>query len=397
VEGALVSLAVPTTQDISDTIIAQLEASLSQSIPLLPKAFARVLAKAIAGVFILVYKYAGFSFLQLFVAHATMQETVVNGKRVRPLVDWGRLFGVGDPLDATRAELVVAVTVTTLSGSLKAGTQLLRSETGVVYTTTAVKELNATTVQVNIRAASDQQGNGGAGAIGNLQPGDKVSFANPPSNVASDAVVVSTVTAGADAESPDSYRARIFRRTQARPQGGAYADYRQWAEEVGGIARAYPYTGDPGEVDVFCEATEASSGSPDGIPTQSQLDAVLASIRFDANGISTRRPANAAINVLPITRTAIDVVVTGLTPDTTATRDAIVEGMDEFLRTREPFIEGLSTLPRLDRITAATLGSIAEGIASAEGASVTSVQSTPGPSYTLGHGELAKLGTVTWT
>src|SRR6185503_10398260 len=106
------SLPAQEVKEISDLIVSQLESSFSQTIPLLPKAFARVLAKVIAGVFILVYKYAGFIFLQLFVAHATMEETVVNGKRIRPLVEWGRLIGVGDPVAATRAEHVVAVTVT---------------------------------------------------------------------------------------------------------------------------------------------------------------------------------------------------------------------------------------------------------------------------------------------
>ena len=52
------SLSTPTTQEVGDNIIAQLEASLNQSIPLLPKAFVRVLAKALAGVFILLYKFS---------------------------------------------------------------------------------------------------------------------------------------------------------------------------------------------------------------------------------------------------------------------------------------------------------------------------------------------------
>lgn len=385
------SLAVPTTQEISDTLITQLEASLSQTIPILPKAFARVLAKVLAGVVILLYKYCGFIFLQIFVPHATMRETTINGKRVRPLVEWGRLIGVGDPGQAGRAELVVNVTVTNQDGDLGAGSQLVRTETGVIYQVVAPVPLDAATVPVRIKAFSDQDGNGGAGAIGNLIAGDIVSFANPLPNVASNATVVSVAVAGVDAESPESYREKVIRRFRRRPQGGAYADYQLWAEEVEGIVNAYPYTGDPGEVDVYIEATEDSSGSPDGIPTAPQLAAVLASINFDESGLATRRPANAAINVLPISRQAFVVTVSGLTPSTAELQQAIEDGIDEYLRTREPYIEGLSNLPREDRITEAAVGGLIDGIASAAGASVTTVSISPGPSHTLQHGEKAKL------
>jgi hypothetical protein len=40
-----VSLATPTTKQMNDTLVAQLEASLSQTIPLFGKAFARCLGR----------------------------------------------------------------------------------------------------------------------------------------------------------------------------------------------------------------------------------------------------------------------------------------------------------------------------------------------------------------
>ena len=91
------SLTTPTTKQISDNIISQIEATISQSVPLLPKAFIRVLAKALAGVVTILYKYAGFIFLQMFVRYASFSETTINGKTLTPLVEWGRLIGVGDP------------------------------------------------------------------------------------------------------------------------------------------------------------------------------------------------------------------------------------------------------------------------------------------------------------
>jgi uncharacterized phage protein gp47/JayE len=213
------SLTTPTTKDISDNIIAQLEATLNQSIPLLPKSFLRVLAKALAGVFVLLYKYGGFMFLQVFVRTASANETTINGRSLVPLTEWGRLIGVGDPAAATQAELLIDITVENQTGSLPSGSQLVNTDNGVTYITIGSVLLNAPTVQATIRAVSDQAGGGGAGAIGNLDPGATVSFANPLANVSRNTSVVSQVVTGADGETTEAYRQRVIDRFQKRPQG----------------------------------------------------------------------------------------------------------------------------------------------------------------------------------
>jgi hypothetical protein len=122
-----------------------------------------------------------------------------------------------------------------------------------------------------------------------------------------------------------------------------------------------------------------------------QLTAVEAAINLDVGGKATRRPANARLNMQPITRAGFTVTISGLTPETQEIKDAIELGLEEYLRAREPYIVGLSVLPRDDRVTAAALSGIVDTIASAFGATVTTVEVTPGPAYTLGHGEKAKL------
>lgn len=396
------SLQTPTTKALSDNIIAQLESSLNQSIPLLPKSFMRVLAKALAGVFILLYKYGGFMFLQMFVSSASDQETVINGKTLIPLVEWGRLIGVGDPVPATSAELLIDITVDIQSGVLDSGSQLINANNGVTYLTVASVALDAPIVQTTILAVSDQAGGDGSGVIGNLEPGDVVSFANSLANVSRNASVVSQVVTGADAESTAAYRQRIIDRFQKKPQGGAYADYEQWGEEVAGILNVYPYTSDcPGQVDVYVEATEESSGSPDGIPTGAQLQAVLDSIFADENGLNTRRPANALVNSFPIDRIGFEVTVLGLiVDDLAAVQASITTGVEEYFLSREPFIVGLSLLPRKDRITSSALGGIVDDIVSASGGIFTSVtmelSAVPLDLYTLGIGEKAKASTVSF-
>jgi uncharacterized phage protein gp47/JayE len=391
----------PTTAQIAANIIVQLEASLSQTIPLLPKAFSRVIAKVFAGVYVTLYKYAGYSLLQQFVDKASMQETIVNGKPLRPLVEWGRLIGVGDPKGAEQAELEVSVVVLTQTGSLLGGTQLLHSPTGVVYQTVAAVPLDAPGVIVTVRATSDQAGGDGSGTIGNLEPGAVLQFASKPAAVAQNPVVSAVTVEGAEAELESVYRDRIKLRFRRRPQGGAYADYQQWGTTVEGVAAVYPYTGLPGEVDIYVESVD----DDDGIPSGALLDAVRDAINFDPDefptptGLANRRPANAAINVLPITRSAFDVEVAGLEGGDAATVLAAMDaGVDEFLRSREPFIVGLSSLPRLDRVTQGAVAGVVNEIAEANGASVSAVVLRLGgvivTQYNLAHGERAKLGAV---
>lgn len=398
------SLDTPTTAEINANIIAQLEASLNQTIPLLPKSFLRVLAKTLAAVFTLLYKYVGWVALQMFVSTASDQETDINGQILVPLTEWGRLVGVGDPVAATQAELDIDITVTNQTGSLPSGTQLLGDINGVTYIILGSVLLDAATVSASVRAVSDQAGGNGAGTIGNLEVGNTLSFANPLANVSRTASVTAQIVTGANAEDTEVYRQRVLDWFQKRPQGGAYADYELWGEEVAGIINVYPYTGDPGEVDVYSEATVASSGDPDGIPTTAQLEAVLDSINFNENDLANRRNANAFVNSLPIIRTSFDVTVTGISgvSDVAAVRADITAAIEQYFLFVEPFIPGLSIPPRRDQITRTKVSGIVEDIVTAAGGIFTSAifQETGQPgsltAYVLAEGEKAKADTVSY-
>lgn len=370
------SLTPLTVEDINTALISQIETEIGQTIPLLPVAFVRVVAKAIAGVVVLLYKYGGFMFLQMFVSTASDQPTEVNGVVVTPLTEWGRLVGAGDPVPAVAAQLTATVTVINQTGNpIPIGTPLTNDATGVVYLTTTAVLRDAATKVIDITASSDQAGGDGAGTIGNLDNGAIVTFSNPIPDVVLDAVIASTVVTGEDAEPTVQYRQRVIDRFQKRPQGGALVDYEIWAEEAAGIVNAYPYTGDlPGTVEVFCEADTVSSGSPDGIPTAPQLTAALASIDLDVAGRATRRPANALATTHAITRRPFDIEVIGLdAPDPTATELAITDGMTtEFLK-YEPFIGGVTVVPR-DRITKTEVGGKVFEIAQANNATFSNIR-----------------------
>lgn len=63
--------------DISNLIVSSLESELNQTIPLLPKAFNRIIAKILSGVFIILYKKAQWMFLQWFVEFASFDEVEI--------------------------------------------------------------------------------------------------------------------------------------------------------------------------------------------------------------------------------------------------------------------------------------------------------------------------------
>lgn len=394
------ALETPTTKEIQDSIVNQVIASTSPVTTILPRAFTRFFAKVFAGVFMLVYKYAGWMFLQIFVRTASFQETVVLGQRITPLIEWGRLIGVGDPTPATQAELLLDITVTNQTGSLPAGTQAVSNKNGITYILLSPVTMDAALKQGTFRAASDIDGGTGGGEVGNLDPLDIVSFVNPLANVERDMVVDSVTTAGTDAETEAVYRQRVIDRFQQQPQGGAGVDYVIWgvsAEPEGTVVNIYPYTGDDGFVDVYVEASTAID--PDGIPTQAVLDAVEQAITFE-DGAQTRKPINAYLNVYPITRDDYTVNVLGMdVSDPTTVEDLITDALEAYFLEREPFIDGVIPLPRKDRIQVNNIRSIVDSFVTAAGGTFSDVTLFLGvtqiPSeVSLGFGQKTKTTTV---
>jgi uncharacterized phage protein gp47/JayE len=338
----------------------------------------------------------------MFVATASCREVTLLGKTVRPLVEWGRLIGVGDPDAAQPAGLTVTITVTNQVGSLAAGAQLLNSDTGVTYATTATVLLDAPTKTVTIEAIADQSGGGGAGAIGNMDPSDILPFANPLANVARDTVVLTLDSTGTDEQSETSYRQEVVDRFQKRPQGGAKVDYDAWGRIAEGVATIFPYQADDaGEVDVYVLAE--TSVNPDGIPPGSLLTEVFDEIEKDVLGLASRRPVGAFVRTLAITRTAFDVTILDLDPDTSGNKAAATAAMEAYFFNRAPFVDGLTPPPRADSITLTEITAELVRALSPLSATFASAQfelssgSIPLTIYTLDKGETAKADAVLFT
>ena len=391
-----------TIKEISDSIIAQLESTLNQKIPLLAKSFMRAHSKATASIYVMLEHYSTFMLKQWFVSTCSSEDIKVLGVTVNPLNFWGNLIGLDGRKPGQRAEHTISVVVEQVGDTLDAGTQLQSSQNGFTYITTQAYILTTNPIEINVKAADDPTFNNGVGANGNLASGAELSFVNPLAQVGKIATVTGQLVTGAEPETAESYRKRVQKAFRRRKQGGAYIDYQIWGEEVDGISNVYPYTGAPMEVDVYAEATPESSGSPDGIPTPAQLQEVKGYIEFDQNGKASRRPAGVFVNTLPITRTGFTVTVAGLTVDNIAqVEQQIEEGLTDFFLDAEPFITGLSVPPRKDSISKIAVEGVVNDIVRANNgsflAAITYLYQTGAivdPAYQLQKGEKAKLVSV---
>jgi len=393
-----------TATEISAAIIAQLETSLSTTIPLLPKSFCRVLAKVLGGVFVMLYQFAGWILLQQFVKYASNTPIKIGGIEINPLQAWGDLVGIYQKT-GQRAEREITITVLTQGGTITSGERIANPVTQMIYVVVGDVDLDAATVSATIRATR-------AGVLGNVDVDTELQFVSAPSDVEKIVTVNAdpgTDVAGVDPEATEVFRERIQERFAARPQGGSYADYKDWAEEVTGVRNAYPYAGwvDPdipnsraGHVFVYVQ----SDVDDDGIPDSNLLTTVAEHIEGDVGGLANRRNINAYINVLPISRVTVDVTIEGLTTDdTTAARAAIEDGLTDYFLNREPGGQAGYTLllPSKDVISWLQIGGVAGQIAAAYDGTlldvIVYVDTVEKKLYELQEGEKAKLGTITWT
>jgi uncharacterized phage protein gp47/JayE len=392
--------------EIANEIITQLQTSLNTTIPLLQKAFLRVIAKALGGEHVLLYQYANWILLQQFVKTASDSNVDVNGVSLNPLQAHGDLVDIHQQT-GQRAELTVAISVLTQGGTITSGERISNPDTQMIYVVIGDVSLNSSTVYANIRATK-------SGILGNVDVGTTLSFVSPPDAVQKDVTVSAIGQEGVDPESTESYRLRIRERWMARPQGGSYADYKNWSEEVTGVRHAYIYSGwgtggspdwEPnaipsgtaGQVFVYIE----DDVDTDGIPDSSLLTEVAEHIEGDGLGLANRRPINTYVNVLQITRTEVDVTISGLTvdlEDITTVQTAIEDAISEYLYARVPGGQAGYTVlpPRRDIISKTELGGIVSQVVSGYNGVISGITLSTGETYYLQDGEKAKPGSMSW-
>lgn len=385
-----------TIEDVNNLIISGIESELNVKFRLLPKAFIRVLAKVLSAVYITLYKQQAWIFLQMFVDTSSFDEVEILGRKIKPLVMWGNLVGIGEPDGATQWEGVIEVNVTKVNTYLDQGTQFLNPATGKIYVTTQTKLLANQKESITVKCAE-------SGLGGNLVAGDMLNSVSPLYNIDKKATVSEVTVIAVDAESADSYRSRVKARWQVQPQGGALGDYRKWASDVSGVLQTYIYKDDDSAAGVLIYVVAETE---DRIAPAGLLKLVGEACSYNPVTGEGRKPITAILdpsndgsysNVRACSVVGFNVYVNGFEGLEIADfKSSVKSNFDAYFKEREPFVRGLSVDNiRTDRVSSINLISIANDIAESLNGHFSGLELKKDnvvlADYELGKGELAKL------
>ena len=392
---------IPTLAEQIAINLANLEARLNQTSPLNEKAFLRVLSVEEGIAFTSLHKFAAFKVKQVLAISAT-----------------------GDGLDTLGAEFGVirkAAEATVLTATLPGTNTTVIPQTidfigdanGVRYFLDSAATIGTPTSGVAELTMTAET----LGTVGNLQAGDTLSIGTQVAGAEASATVaiitgqtVAILNTGAEEETDAAYRTRILDRIRATFGGGNAADYREWAQGVAGVTRAYPYAGkpvlsllesSPPDRTVYVQAD--TTIDPDGLAPQSLLDEVRDNITTDPITGLARQPLGLTDDTLfieSITRTEFFVTIVALDVATDIEADVkadIETALISYFAGITPFVDGLDSLiDRDDKITDLTVSNVVQDVLSANGATANSVAFAINvgdsiPEYQLAQGELAKL------
>jgi hypothetical protein len=220
------ALRIPTTQEVTDRNLTNLESNLNQTSPLAEKAFLRVLAAMEA---------MNYTELNRFLAERTLQNFALTATG-------DDLDRIGEEYEVIRKPAIATELYITIDGvigtTIPISTVWILDSNNVKYETKETVILDA--VQEDILVVCQEPG-----VIGNVSPGESLTIENDIVDLESDAVTAATTVIGTDRETDDSYRRRILNEIRTVGGGGNSTDYRTWAEQTPGVFRAFPYAGAP--------------------------------------------------------------------------------------------------------------------------------------------------------
>jgi uncharacterized phage protein gp47/JayE len=313
----------PTLTDLRNQSIEDVTTSGVPGLTgLLRNAVLRVLAWCMAGLAYSVYGYADW------IARMGVPFTAAS----EYLYAWAALIGIY-PKEATAASGSAQFTGNP-SNVIPSGTPLRRID-GTTYVTTADGVIDGTG-SVIVPMLADE-----LGAATNCDPGTVINIGSPISGINSAGVTIGATTGGADQETDEALRTRMLAKYRAPPQGGAVADYTEWALEVSGCTRAWIVGGGygPGSVVVFPmfdDAESAFGGFPqgaDGCATEeSRGPTATGDQLLVAEHIYPVQPVTSLVYVAAPVPFSVDVTLEGLDPNTADMRDQITASLvDAFL------------------------------------------------------------------
>jgi uncharacterized phage protein gp47/JayE len=280
------------------------------------------------------------------------------------------MYGI-TPTAATFASGIVTATGTNTM-VIPVDTILVRDD-GVTYVVTVEATIAGGEAAVSVEAVE-------AGDAGNLAAAEELSFESPIAGVDSTATVDEDgIDGGFDQETTEATRARFLLYLRRPPTGGSEQDYEAWALAVAGVTRAWIYEHEDGlgtvTVRFVMDALE------DIFPDSSAVALVQ-------TALDEQRPITAEVTAAAPDPLEVAFTITP-TPDTAAVRTAIeAELTDLFARVAEPGDGAGRGEVLLSQIRTAI--GIAEGVTDY-------TLTVPAADVEPAVGELAVLGTVTWS
>lgn len=373
--------AIPSIKEIRNRIISDIEGTINQTIPGLPKAFIRILAGAIAGVVYLLYQAILWVYKQIFPQTAEFFSLQLLGFIVNVNV-------------ISEVSAIIICDVPGVTGQ--------NCNAGIVFTgSNSIQYRVQVTVLIVGGVAPDVEMRSLTGGdVGNLADGEILNISATDLALDGTATVTSTDTSGADRESDESYRTRVISRYKKRATGGSAADYNNWGLETPNFIWVGPFNDETitNRINVYGKVDNQT----DGIPTSSQLLELLSYLKFDpVTGKAYRRPINDEIITLPIT-TAEFTVMVSIKDGTPDIKSQITVAVKNYITTLEPYIEGISDI-RKDTLTKSNVSNVASDIAEVGGAIIIDVEITETLTanvenrYTFYGSEFGKITDVTYT
>lgn len=347
----------PTFNDILNGIQSNINTQLPNADATLRYSVLNVLAYVLAGVAYGLYGFIAWVALQVFPDTATSD----NLRR------WAAIWGI-TPIAATAASGNIIITGT--DGTLiPSGTEFRRSD-GILYKSTADATIASGTATVNVQAET-------TGATTDSSINTKLSFVSPIAGAASFGLVDSNgLTGGSDDETDASLETRLLNRIQNPPQGGDANDYIQWALQVAGVTRAWVYPLELGIGTVSVRFMMDNTYS-DGIPQAGDVTTVQ-------NYINNLKPVTADVTVVAPVAVPLNFTIHLNIADTSAIRAAVQANLQEMIA-RDAIPGGTIYISRIN-----------EAISLANG-EYDHVLTLPAADVTHTTGQIATMGTITWT
>lgn len=390
------TLQIPTTKQISERNLTEIESKINQTSPLQDIAFNRVIAAILAMLQTSLYKYA---------AERSLQNLAVSA-------DGADLEEIGAEYDVIRDLAIPA----TLKISINADDDTVIPATvsfrgvlnGIDYEPESSAIAAGGVAIMTITAVT-------AGTIGNLNIDDTLTMDTVIPGAEPIGTVTEIIELGTDEEAENVYRSRVLDVIRAKPGGGNAVDYKIWAQAVPGVERAFVYAGKPfdvietsypGDRTVYIQAI--SSIDPDGIAPLSLLDQVRDALNFDPDTLESRPPlglVDSTLFVESIVRNTYYVEIRGVVFPAESEAQAksdILAAVEGYFTAVRPFVDGVDYPPeRNNVITALSLSDIVQEILAANGSSAQEILFGPAPNIfipkrTLEPNELLKLGGIAY-